>query len=286
MNRPRKPERVHDDAQWHRLFGVDVTAITIGELLNAVEFSIDEQEDLTVFTQNLHGAYLQARSPEMRAAYDVCDLAYIDGMPFVWHGDLLGADFSREHRTTYLDWYERFYGMASKLGWKVYYLGGTEESFKISSDALLQQFPGLDFKGRDGYFDVHGSENSEVLEDINDFRPDVLIVGMGMPRQEQWVADNRPLLDARTIVTVGAGNDYIAGIIATPPRWMGRFGLEWLYRLGTEPHRLWHRYLVEPIFLLPIFVRELIRVRLLGNSSTIEHPGGEQNGPADEALHS
>ncbi|MEE9416221.1 MAG: WecB/TagA/CpsF family glycosyltransferase [Acidimicrobiales bacterium] len=254
-------EGVHEEADRHRLFGVDVTAVTIPDLLAALELSVERGEQLTVFTQNLHGAYLQARSPLMRAAYQAADLAYIDGMPFIWHNRLLGGHFERRHRTTYLDWHHQFYELAEKFGWKVFYLGGTRESFKLSRDILLEDFPDLRFDGHDGYFDVNtlSGDNMEIVDKINRFGPDVLIVGMGMPRQEIWVADNRALLDVPAIVTVGAGNDYIAGLIPTPPRWMGRLGLEWLYRLVTEPHRLWRRYLLEPIYLLPTWAGEVGR---------------------------
>ncbi len=270
---------------WHRLFGVDVTPITIAGLMSSLELAIEQSEQLVVFTQNLHGAYLQLRNPDMRAAYDVAGLSYIDGMPFVWHGRLLGLELDQRHRTTYLDWYPRFYAMAEKLGWRVYYLGGTAESFKLSAGVLHEQFPRLEFDGRDGYFntDVSGQENTDILADIQRFNPDVLIVGMGMPRQEQWVADNLALIDAPAIVTVGAGNDYLAGTISTPPRWMGRIGIEWLYRLVTEPQRLWHRYLVEPALLVPVWAREVITTRVLRRPAPQIRRKARPGHPADHA---
>jgi N-acetylglucosaminyldiphosphoundecaprenol N-acetyl-beta-D-mannosaminyltransferase len=96
-----------------------------------------------------------------------------------------------------------------------------------------------------------------VLEEINRIRPQLLLIGMGMPRQEHWVYDNLEHLAANAIVLSGACFDYIAGAIPTPPRWMGQIGLEWLYRLATEPRRLWRRYLLEPWALLPLGVQDL-----------------------------
>lgn len=225
--------------------------------------SVDGRTRLTMFTQNLHSAYLQQRNPSFRRSYESADVSYIDGMPFVLHGRLLGLGrtLDRSHRTTYLDWYEQFYRMAEQQGWRIYYVGGTAESLELGLRVLREQFPRVVTAGRHGYFDASGVENEETVVAINRFEPDVLMVGMGMPRQENWIADNREQLVAPAVVTVGAGNDYIAGITPAPPRWMGRVGLEWAYRLCKEPRRLWRRYLIEPCFLLPVAVKELWHAR-------------------------
>jgi len=99
--------------------------------------------------------------------------------------------------------------------------------------------------------DRNGPDNAEVLAAINDAQPDVLFVGMGMPRQESWILDNLDGLGGRVIFSVGAAFDYEAGAIPTPPRWTGRVGLEWLFRLASEPRRLFSRYLIEPWSLIP-----------------------------------
>jgi N-acetylglucosaminyldiphosphoundecaprenol N-acetyl-beta-D-mannosaminyltransferase len=78
-----------------------------------------------------------------------------------------------------------------------------------------------------------------------------------MPRQEHWIADNLDDLAANAILTAGAAMDYVAGVVPTPPRWMGSAGLEWIFRLFHEPRRLWRRYLVEPWFVLRLFAAEL-----------------------------
>jgi len=84
---------------------------------------------------------------------------------------------------------------------------------------------------------------------------------MGMPLQENWILDNLPDLEADVILPSGACFDYLAGEIPIPPRWMGRVGLEWLYRLGSEPRRLWRRYLVEPWFVAGLALKEFVGPR-------------------------
>lgn len=85
------------------------------------------------------------------------------------------------------------------------------------------------------------------------------MVGMGMPRQEHWVVEYHERIEANVIWLVGACFDYVAGAIPTPPRWMGRVGLEWLYRLYSEPQRLASRYLLEPWSLVPLMISDLWR---------------------------
>lgn len=116
--------------------------------------------------------------------------------------------------------------------------------------------PGLVIQTEHGYFDIE-SESDRIVATINAFAPDVLLVGMGMPRQERWILHRRDDLHAPCIITVGAAMDYFAGAIPTPPRWTGRLGLEWLARLMAEPGRLWRRYLVEPWYLLPFMLADI-----------------------------
>jgi N-acetylglucosaminyldiphosphoundecaprenol N-acetyl-beta-D-mannosaminyltransferase len=122
-----------------------------------------------------------------------------------------------------------------------------------------------------GYFDPGGEENERVLRAIEAFAPDVLLVGMGMPRQEHWIMDNLDRLGSTVLLPCGASIDYVAGEIPTPPRWAGRWGLEWLYRLLAEPGRLWKRYLIEPWFLGYLLVTQW-----LGRSFGLSRLGEEE----------
>jgi N-acetylglucosaminyldiphosphoundecaprenol N-acetyl-beta-D-mannosaminyltransferase len=96
----------------------------------------------------------------------------------------------------------------------------------------------------------------EVAAEINNARPDVIWVGIGSPKQERWMARMRPLLDAAVLIGVGAAFDFHSGQVAQAPAWMQRSGLEWLFRLGTDPRRLWRRYLVDnPWFIWAVLLQ-------------------------------
>ncbi len=272
------------------IFGVDVTAITSPDMLELISRHVSSRLPLTIFHQNLHSAYLHRRHSEVRDAYTMADVAYIDGMPFVVHGRLLGGVVDRSHRNTYLDWYDTLLSIAEEQHWSVYFLGGTPEALELGCAELRSRFPNIDLVGRDGFFDatLGSRESTQIVDHINECQPDVVLVGMGMPRQELWVAQNRRTLRVPVVVTVGAGMDYVAGLIPTPPRWMGRFGLEWIHRLCSEPQRLWFRYLVEPAYLAPVWIAELFDAQVrsrLSRSRPVDLRECESD-KAGQPLHS
>jgi N-acetylglucosaminyldiphosphoundecaprenol N-acetyl-beta-D-mannosaminyltransferase len=127
----------------------------------------------------------------------------------------------------------------------------------------------------DGYFDssLNAEENAAVLQEIALFRPNVLLVGMGMPRQEIWILENLACIRSNTVFCCGALIDYVAGELATPPRWLGQIGLEWLYRLIVEPSRLWRRYLLEPWTVFRVVAKEWM------TSTRRKAPAVSGNGP-------
>jgi N-acetylglucosaminyldiphosphoundecaprenol N-acetyl-beta-D-mannosaminyltransferase len=116
---------------------------------------------------------------------------------------------------------------------------------------LRQRFPGLQIVG--GYAppfrELTGEEEDAVVAEINRSRADIVWVGIGAPKQEKWMAHMRSRLEAPVLIGVGAAFDFHAGLVAQAPPWMQRVGLEWLFRLGTEPRRLWRRYMrYNPLF--------------------------------------
>jgi N-acetylglucosaminyldiphosphoundecaprenol N-acetyl-beta-D-mannosaminyltransferase len=201
-----------------------------------------------VVNHNSHSLYLLGRRPEMREAFDRADLVTIDSMPLIYWGRLLGRAVGREHRSTYTDWRERFWRLAARERWRVYYLGGAPGVAATAARRLLQHWPGVSLAVRDGFFDP--AEDAAVVSEINAFRPDIILVGMGMPRQEMWIIKNYDALRQGVVFSIGAAFDYEAGVQPMPPMWMSRIGLQWLYRVAKDPRRLFGRYFIEPWALL------------------------------------
>jgi N-acetylglucosaminyldiphosphoundecaprenol N-acetyl-beta-D-mannosaminyltransferase len=212
--------------------------------------------------QNLHGIRMYHRDPSFRALHDRSHVL-IDGLPLVMWGKLLGYPLRRRHRVTWVDWLPRLLAHAAERQWSVYYLGAGPGVAEQGAAVFRERLPDLELRTHHGYFDPEGEENDRVVADINDWTTDILLVGMGMPRQEQWLLENLDRLRPPAVFTCGAAIEYFAGTMPQPPRWMGPVGLEWLRRLLAEPGRLWKRYLLEPWSLLPHAVRD-IRERLHG----------------------
>ncbi len=243
----------------YRLLGVRVHAMTIPEMHMLIDQAVQEGRRLLMVSQNLHSIYLYPRTTDLRALQDKADHIRIDGIPIVYFGRLLGFPLGKAHRTGWMDWIDPFMQEASHKNWRVFYLGSKPGVSDKGADILRRRYPDLTIATMHGYFKTgaESPDNLQVLNMINEFRADILIVGMGMPRQESWILRNYDAISAPVILTSGACMDYVAGEIAIPPRWLGPIGLEWLYRLLSEPKRLWRRYLIEPWYACGLFLRDL-----------------------------
>jgi N-acetylglucosaminyldiphosphoundecaprenol N-acetyl-beta-D-mannosaminyltransferase len=244
----------------YSLLGVRVHPLTAAALTSAVVDCVHSGRLRIIANHNLHSLYLHRRDERFRAFYRRAYLSFIDGMSIILAGRLLGLPVRREHRVTYVDWMDPLMATAAASGWKVVYLGAGKGIAGHGAAVLRDRHPGLVMETMHGFFDPScaGEENRRVVQRIRAFEPQVLMVGMGMPNQEHWILDNLGGLPPCVVLTAGAAIAYAAGVIPTPPRWAGRLGMEWLFRLIAEPRRLWKRYLVEPWSLLGLLVRELV----------------------------
>jgi N-acetylglucosaminyldiphosphoundecaprenol N-acetyl-beta-D-mannosaminyltransferase len=155
--------------------------------------------------------------------------------------------------------------LAADKGWRVFNLGSPKQVAEKCAAELRRLHPTLKLEVGSGFFDARrgSAENEAVIRRINAYRPDLLLVGMGMPRQEFWTQENFARLNAHVILSSnGAAFDYLAGVVPTPPRWAGRIGLEWFFRLIKEPRRLFARYLVEPWYILLLLMMDYPRTQL------------------------
>jgi len=262
----RMPSTLRQDIDRATILGVQVEALSMADLNQIVSEAIQTGGRVVVANHNLHSIYLYHHDAKMRAFYAAADHIHIDGMAIVGIGRFLGIPLGREHRVTFVDWMGPLASAAAKYGWRVFYLGSRPGVAERGANVLRGDYPGLQITTAHGFFDRNpASEEAQmVLAKIEDWNPQLLIIGMGMPRQEHWVVDHLNKLSANVILNGGAALDYFAGAIPTPPRWAGRFGLEWFFRLAAEPRRLWSRYLIEPWFLAYKLVIEMVSRRHFG----------------------
>lgn len=249
-----------------RFLGISVQPMTIAALTDTVVEGISTNQKWIIANHNLHSLYLfhkeAAKGPNgpFERFHSRAHRTHIDGMSIVLLARLFGCAASPAHRVGYTDWLPFLMTAAVENSWRVFYLGSAPGVVDIGAAALRARYPGLQMEYRHGYFDMdpESSENKSVLQQIADYQPHLLMVGMGMPRQEHWIEANFNAIRANVLLTTGAVLDYVAGVIPTPPRWSGSVGLEWLFRLVAEPRRLSSRYLLEPWTVLRVLARDML----------------------------
>ena len=248
--------------------GVTLQPRSMPEMNKLVEQGIRERQRWIIANHNLHSLYLFHRHAKMREFYARARWTHIDGMPLVALGRLYGYHLERRHRVTLADWTYPLMELAACKGWRVFHLGSSKGAAEKGASELRRLYPALQIEVSEGYFDARcgSSDNEATLRRINAYAPDLLMVGMGMPRQEFWTQENCARLDAPVILSsVGAALDYVAGAVPTPPRWSGQLGLEWLFRLAHDPTRLFKRYFLEPWYILLLLLMDYPRHRNAGN---------------------
>jgi N-acetylglucosaminyldiphosphoundecaprenol N-acetyl-beta-D-mannosaminyltransferase len=241
-----------------RLLDVELDALTVSDLNQLVSEAVTSETCRVIANHNLHSIYLFHVDTQMQKFYHTAYKIHIDGMPLIYLARIFGYPVAREHRVTYLDWIWALMFESELQSWRVFYLGGKPGVAARAAELLRQRYPGLHLETHHGYFNRIGPENDQLLERIRCFKPNILLVGMGMPLQEHWILENLDAVECNVILTAGACFDYIAGAIPLPPRWMGRLGLEWLFRLASEPGRLWKRYLVEPWYIFGLVLKKVL----------------------------
>lgn len=242
-----------------RLLGQLVDLVRPEEVLHHVEAWVKARRKVLIANHNVNSMALMRRNPRLQRFYARADLVEVDSAPLIKFAKLLGLHGQAFHRCTYLDWRDHFWSLVDRNGWRVMYVGGAPQVVERARARLAAEYPGADIKVRDGFFvATPGSrDNAVVVAEVKAFDPHILFVGMGMPRQELWILDNLDALPDCAIFSVGAAFDYEAGEQKAAPRWMGRMGIEWLFRLVHDPKRLARRYLIEPWILSPLILADV-----------------------------
>ena len=242
---------------------VPVHRIRLSELLDAVAAAVRDQRRLTVMYLNVHVVNASVRVPALREALHRADLVYCDGFGVRIGARLLGDTLPE--RMTGADLLWDVAAVAERRGLRVYWVGGSEGVAAAALERMRARYPALRVAGAEhGYFARQGPETEAVLERMRRARADVVLVGMGTPAQELWVAEHRDAMAAPVVWCVGAAADFVSGRVRRAPPWMHRHALEWVFRLLLEPRRMFGRYVIG----IPLFLARVLWWRFRGRGAS------------------
>jgi N-acetylglucosaminyldiphosphoundecaprenol N-acetyl-beta-D-mannosaminyltransferase len=258
------PERAFDrgptprvDAPRADVLGVHVCASTFSNAVATLASWVETGRREYVTFTGVHGVMEAQRDEALLKIHNAAGFVACDGMPLVW--SCRSAGYRDAERVYGPDAMLALTERAAARGWRVFFYGGKPGTAESLAARLGERFPGLQVAGMYSppFRELTAAEIDAEIEMINASEADLVWVGLSTPKQERWMAARRNALDAALLLGVGAAFDFHAGHVRQAPAWVQRCGLEWLFRLGMEPRRLWRRYLRNN----PAFVWNIARTR-------------------------
>jgi N-acetylglucosaminyldiphosphoundecaprenol N-acetyl-beta-D-mannosaminyltransferase len=247
------------------VLGVPLALTDYEQTLDWIGAMVDSRQRGYLCACNVHTVTASREDEELRASLLSSSINVPDGQPLVWAINALGHTLAG--RVYGPELMSRATAQAAEYGHRLYLYGGRNQGALVQLALnLRRRHHGVKIVG--GYSPPHRplteEEREAIVREINHSRADVVWVGIGVPKQEKWMADMRSRLDAPVLIGVGAAFDFHAGLVPQAPNWMQEAGLEWAYRLAHEPRRLWKRYLRYNPRFLGAFARQLSNNRRPG----------------------
>lgn len=221
--------------------GTNLNNISTSEFVDFVISHAKIKKKIFITYLNAHCANHYFKDKEYADIIDKADVVYADGMGIVYASKYLGTPL--KERVNAGDFFIDFCKRCEKEGLSLYFLGTKSRFLKRAKENIQEKVAGVKIVGtHDGYFSKE--ESNEIVDNINSLKPDILVIGMGIPYQEKWLSENFEKLDVPICWCVGALFDYFGGEFFRAPVLMRKLGLEWLFRLILEPRRMWKRYMI------------------------------------------
>lgn len=230
-----------DDIPVCPIMGVNIAAINMEWLLEFTKKNIKLLSGDYMCVSNVHTTVTAFEDKSYKKVQNGGIIAIPDGGPLATLGQKRG--FKEMNRTTGPSYMEEIMKISVENGYRHYFYGSTQETIDKLKTVLEKEYPGIQIVGMYSppFRPMTKEEDKEIIEEINKTNPDFVWIGLGAPKQERWMSEHQWKVNG-LMVGVGAGFDYLAGNIERAPKWMQNNNLEWLYRLGQEPLRLFNRY--------------------------------------------
>lgn len=243
---------------WPAVLGSRIAPLDLDGTVNMLLEMVRRGSAGYLCVANVHTTTLAARDERFRRVLNEAAAVVADGMPVVWR--VRAAGYPQAGRVYGADLVEAACAAGIASGVRHGFFGGLEGAGEAMAGRLKERYPALEIAGiwEPGVIQLGQASPPALLDAINQARCDILWVGIGAPKQEIWMAQHRAQLRAPAMAGVGQAFDILAGRTVRAPGWMGANGLEWLYRLASEPRRLGKRYLVYNSLFLWYLAREIL----------------------------
>lgn len=231
-----------------QVLGVPFDAITMKEAVARVKLLLATQGQHFICTPNPEIVMEAQKDKELMAILREADMVVPDGIGVVWASKY--SSICLKERVAGYDLTQNLFAELAGTDHTVYFFGGAPGIAAEASRKMMKQYPGLKIVGvHNGYFDAE--EEKKIIHNIKNVSPSILLVGLGAPKQEKWIYDNMRLFGAKVSIGVGGSFDVMAGNVKRAPKFFQKFGLEWFYRLISQPTR-WRRMMRLPVFVLTV----------------------------------
>lgn len=236
-----------------KFMNTDIDNLTMAETLNEIDKLIQKKNCSYVVTPNVDHIVRLEKDEELQKVYKNASLILTDGKPLIWISKWYKTPI--KEKISGSDLFPRVCQLAANRNYTMYLLGAAEGVAETAARNLMKKYPGLNIVGTYSPpfgFEKNEQEMNKIKTQIQDVHPDILIVGLGCPKQEKFMYYHCKELGVPISFGLGASIDFEAGNIKRAPRWMSNHGLEWLYRFSKEPKRLFKRYFVDDLKIIQV----------------------------------
>lgn len=236
-----------------KFMNTDIDNLTMAETLNEIDKLIQKKNCSYVVTPNVDHIVRLEKDEELQKVYKNASLILTDGKPLIWISKWYKTPI--KEKISGSDLFLRVCQLAANKNYTMYLLGAAEGVADTAARNLMKKYPGLNIVGTYSPpfgFEKNEQEMNKIKTQIQDVHPDILIVGLGCPKQEKFMYYHCKELGVPISFGLGASIDFEAGNIKRAPKWMSNHGLEWLYRFSKEPKRLFKRYFVDDLKIISV----------------------------------
>ena len=235
-----------EELQHCEILKTNINVTNMSDTIKYIAGHLDDLRGKYLCVSNVHTTVMSYENEEYRKIQNGAAMALPDGAPLSSYSRRKG--YKQAQRVTGPDLMLELFAISKEKGYRHYFYGATEETLQSMKEVLERDYPGIQIAGMYAppFRVLTPQEDAQIVAKINEARPDFIWIGLGAPKQEEWMYQHMGQLQG-VLIGVGAGFDYLAGYIKRAPRWMQRMSLEWLYRLLQDPKRLWRRYFTSNV---------------------------------------